>query len=124
MPQRLEAQSESPQANALNRDLAEISLQDTREALYHELPTFIYNDEFNTDQLHRTNLVTGKHSTRKVPSYTFKYGCCWSEVPGASLLITGGGYPGVRDVVRTLVESLQFLDISWQLLTNCLRQLR
>jgi hypothetical protein len=36
-----------------------------------------------------------------VPSYTFKYGCCWSEVPGASLLITGGGHPvAVREVVK------------------------
>jgi hypothetical protein len=30
----------------------------------------------------------------------FKRFCCWSEVPGGSLLITGGGYPSTRDVVR------------------------
>jgi hypothetical protein len=35
-----------------------------------------------------------------VPSYTFKYFCCWSEVPGGSLLITGGGHPAVREVAR------------------------
>jgi hypothetical protein len=36
-----------------------------------------------------------------VPSYTFKYGCCWSESSGGSLLITGGGDPtAVREVVR------------------------
>jgi hypothetical protein len=35
-----------------------------------------------------------------VPSYTFKQGCCWSEVPGGSLLITGGDCPAVREVVR------------------------
>jgi hypothetical protein len=35
-----------------------------------------------------------------VPSYTFKFGCCWSEVPGGSLLITGGRWPEVREVVR------------------------
>jgi hypothetical protein len=72
------------------------SLQDT---LYHEviLPTFIY--KHNTDQLHRTSLVTGEHSSHRVPSYTFKRGCCWSEVPGGSLLITGG-WPAVREVVR------------------------
>jgi hypothetical protein len=34
-----------------------------------------------------------------VPSYTFKAGCSWSEVPGGSLLITGGAN-GVREVVR------------------------
>jgi hypothetical protein len=27
-------------------------------------------------------------------------GCCWSEVPGGSLLITGGTLPAVRGVVR------------------------
>jgi hypothetical protein len=35
-----------------------------------------------------------------MPSYRFKYCCCWSEVPGGSLLITGGGIPYVREVVR------------------------
>jgi hypothetical protein len=38
-----------------------------------------------------------------VPSYTFKVVCCWSEEPGGSLLITGGGNEdnsGVRMVVR------------------------
>jgi hypothetical protein len=74
--------------------------QDTRDDL-HEVPTFIYSYKPNTDQLHRTSLVTGEHSTLQVPSYTFKWGCCWSEVPGGSLLITGGGYPTVgREVVR------------------------
>jgi hypothetical protein len=101
--QRLQAQSDKTQANALKRDLVEISLLDTKEALYHlhEVPTFIYSYKPDTDQLHRTNLVTGENSSHRVPSYTFKGGCCWSEVPGGSLLITGGGYPtAVRDVVR------------------------
>jgi hypothetical protein len=36
-----------------------------------------------------------------VPSYTFKLYSLWSEVPGGSLLITGGGYPvAVREEVR------------------------
>jgi hypothetical protein len=36
-----------------------------------------------------------------VPSCEFKYGCCWSEVPGGSLLITAGGNPTpVEEVVR------------------------
>jgi hypothetical protein len=38
-----------------------------------------------------------------VPSYTFKLGCCLSEVPGGSLLITGGSnedYSEVAEVVR------------------------
>jgi hypothetical protein len=34
-----------------------------------------------------------------VPGYRFKFGSCWSEVPGGSLLFTGGS-PGVDEVVR------------------------
>jgi hypothetical protein len=77
---------------------AEQLSQDTQEAFYH-VPTFIYSYMNNSNQLHRTSLVTGEHSSLQVPSYTFKYCCCWSEVPGGSLLITGG-HPGVREVVR------------------------
>jgi hypothetical protein len=78
---------------------AEQVSQDTLEAFY-QVPTFIYSYEGCTDQLHRTNLVTGEHSSLRVPGYRFKYACCWSEVPGGSLLITGGGIPAVREVVR------------------------
>jgi hypothetical protein len=63
--------------------------QDTLEAFYH-VPTFIYSYKRETNQLHRTSLVTGEHSSHRVPSYTFNYGCCWSEVPEGRLLITGG----------------------------------
>jgi hypothetical protein len=87
------------EANALYRDLAETSLLDIRDHL-HEVPTFIYSYDSGTDQLHRTNLVTGEHSRHRVPSYRLRGGCCWSEVPGGSLLITGGGYPVEREVVR------------------------
>jgi hypothetical protein len=73
--------------------------QDTCEAFY-QVPTFIYSYKYYTDQLHRTSLVTGEHSSHRVPSFSFKGGCCWSEVPGGSLLITGGGYHAVREVVR------------------------
>jgi hypothetical protein len=64
------------------------------------LPTFIYSYNETTDQLHRTNLVTGEQSSCRVNLYKFKSGCCWSEVPGGSLLITGGGLPAVKAVVR------------------------
>jgi hypothetical protein len=101
----------------LNRELAETmnSLQDTREALYRlqapplqeaAPPAFIYSYKFDTDQLHRTNLVTGEQSSHRVPSYQFKSGCCWSEVPGGGLHITGGGSPtAVREVVRVDVRT-------------------
>jgi hypothetical protein len=79
---------------------AEQVSQDTLEA-FNKVPTFIYSYEMDTDRLHRTSLVTGEHSSLRVPSYTFKYGCCWSDLTGGSLLITGGVDPfGVREVVR------------------------
>jgi hypothetical protein len=82
---------------------AEQVSQDTLEALYHEVPTFIYSYKHNTASLYRTNLVTGEPSCHRVPSYTLKESCCWSEVPGGSLLITGGrneAYIVVSEVVR------------------------
>jgi outer membrane phospholipase A len=89
--ERLEEQSQKTEANALKLNRAVTSLQDT---LYHPhevtLPTFIYSYKTNTDQLHRTSLATGEHSSNQVPSYTFKFGWCWSEVPEGSLHITGG----------------------------------
>jgi hypothetical protein len=91
-----------PEANELNRDLAKTSVQDTRDHL-HEVPSFIYSYKSDTSQLHRTSLVTGEHSSHRVTSYTFKYACYWSEVPGGSLLITGGideDNNAVREVVR------------------------
>jgi hypothetical protein len=81
---------------------AEQVSQDTLEAFY-QVPTFIYSYNKYSGRLHRTNLVTGEQSSHQVPSYTFKQACCWSEVPGASLLITGGrneDYKTVREVVR------------------------
>jgi hypothetical protein len=54
------------------------------------LPVFIYSYESYEDVLYWTNLATGEQSSLKLPSYTFGIGCCWSEVPGGSLLITGG----------------------------------
>jgi hypothetical protein len=89
--------------SASHPEVEEQVSQDTLEAFYHVVPTFIYSYKYDTDQLHRTNLVTGEHSSLRVPSYTFKYCCYWSEVPGGSLLITGGldeDESAVREVVR------------------------
>jgi hypothetical protein len=110
MLQSLEEQSQETEANALKLNRAVTSLQDT---LYHPheitLPTFIYSYERYTDQLHRTSLVTGEHSSHRVPSHTFKPYCRWSEVPGGSLLITGGSedYEAVREVVRIDVGTFE-----------------
>jgi hypothetical protein len=81
---------------------AEQVSQDLLEAFY-PVSAFIYSYTYLTVQLHMTNLVTGEHSSLRVPSYRFNYGCSWSEVPGGSLLITGGGnedYIAVGEVVR------------------------
>jgi hypothetical protein len=64
--------------------------------LEDSLPTFMYSYKNNSNHMHRTSLFTGEQSSHRVPSYTFEYGCYWSEVPGGSLLITGG----VSEVVR------------------------
>jgi hypothetical protein len=78
---------------------AEQITQDTLEASYH-VPTFIYSYDEGTYQLHRTNLVTGEHSSHRVPSYIFRPCCYCSNLTGGSLLFTGGGYYAVREVVR------------------------
>jgi hypothetical protein len=73
--------------------------------------TSFYSYKQTTDQLYETSLVTGETSCRRIPSYTFKKNCCWSELPGWSLFITGGGESVTREVVkidtRTLTVSEQ-----------------
>jgi hypothetical protein len=121
--QKLEAQSKTV-ANALNSLRGELTetkqlLHDTKETLntlqaqqLHEdtLPTFIYSYKKDTDQLHRTKLVTGEQSKHRVPSYRFKPFCCLSEVPGGGLLITGGeneDLSAVWEVVRVDVGTFE-----------------
>jgi hypothetical protein len=61
-------------------------------------PQFIYS--CGISKLLRANLLTGERSELEVPHYQFKDGCRWRELPGGSLLITGGGIETVRDVVK------------------------
>jgi hypothetical protein len=82
---------------------AEQVSQDTLEP-FSQVPTFIYSYIYYTDQLYRVNLVTGEHSSHRVRSYTFKYGCSSSELPGGSLLITGGEEKEDRSKVREVVR--------------------
>jgi hypothetical protein len=63
------------------------------------LPTCIYSYRTNSHWLGRTDLVTGELSHYHVPSYLFKFGCCWSESPNQSLLLTGGDWPAIQEVV-------------------------
>jgi hypothetical protein len=108
MLKMLEEQFLKTEANALKLKRAETSLQDTRETLYEvTLPIFIYSYKCNTNQLHRTSLVTGEQSSHQVPSYIFKECCCWTEVPGGSLIITGGGLPVVSEVDRIDVGTFE-----------------
>jgi hypothetical protein len=67
----------------------------------------IYSCKEYSDKLVRTSLVTGEQSSHRVPSYTFNQGCCWSEEPEGSLLITGGGVPAVGEVVRIDVGTFE-----------------
>jgi hypothetical protein len=70
-------------------------------------PQFIYSCRSN--ELLRVSLLTGEQSNHQIPDYYFKFYCRWSELPGGSLLITGGN-PGVREVVR--IEALREWAVS------------
>jgi hypothetical protein len=52
-------------------------------------PQLIYSYEEQQDILHWTNLATGIDSSVKLVRGKLCMGCCWSEVPGGGLLITG-----------------------------------
>jgi hypothetical protein len=51
-------------------------------------PRYIYS--LDAHHLHRADLLTGEMSCYRMPDYLFKIGNQWSELPGGSLLITGG----------------------------------
>jgi hypothetical protein len=88
----------------------------TTEETKHPQPTtphhtFLYSCRPNTNQLHWVNLLTGEQSLHKVPHYQFNWHCRWSELPGGSLLITGGIH-GERDVVK--IDTLREYAVSSQ----------
>jgi hypothetical protein len=58
-------------------------------------PQFFYC--CTSSRLLKANLLTGEQSEHGVPHYKFRWYCRWT---GGSLLITGGGSPTVRDVVK------------------------
>jgi hypothetical protein len=72
-------------------------------------PTFLYSCGYRS--LNRVNLLTGEQSCQRMSSYKFKYRCRWSELPGGSLLITGGD-PGVRESVK--IDALREYAVSYQ----------
>jgi hypothetical protein len=75
-------------------------------------PTFIYSYDNDSDRLWRTHLGTGEEFCYLVPSYQFEGSCCWSELSRGSLLITGGGMPPVREVVK--IDTLRECAVSHQ----------
>jgi hypothetical protein len=74
-------------------------------------PQFIYNCERFSNKLNRVNLLTGEQSCLKIKTYRFNEYCCWSELPGGTLFITGG-HSSVRDVVR--IDTLREWAVSSQ----------
>jgi hypothetical protein len=72
-------------------------------------PQFIYCCRSN--ELLRASLLTGEQSNHHIPAYYFKLYCRWSELPGGSLLITGGN-PGVREVEK--IDAFREWAVSYQ----------
>jgi hypothetical protein len=62
-------------------------------------PQYFYCCKYDTNQLVWTNLLTREQFSHSIPGYLFKLYCRWSELPGGSLLITGGG-KAAREVVQ------------------------
>jgi hypothetical protein len=59
---------------------------------------FIYNFQYGTSNLHKTNLNTGQES-RTALTHNFKLRSSLCESPEGNLFITGGGDPVTREVV-------------------------
>jgi hypothetical protein len=73
-------------------------------------PKFFYCYRYYTNQLHSVNLLNREQSCHQVPNYQFVSGSRWSELPGGSLVITGGGYPAVREAVK--IDTLRECAVS------------
>jgi hypothetical protein len=71
---------------------------------------FLYYCEYDTSKVHKCNLLTGKQTSYEVRYWPFKEGCRWSELPGGSLLITGGGFSAVKDALK--IEPLREWAVS------------
>jgi hypothetical protein len=74
-------------------------------------PTYFYSCRRDTNQLHMVNLLTGEKTCLKVLNYQFNKSSRWSELPGGSLLITGGGDPAVKEVVK--IDALRECAVSF-----------
>jgi hypothetical protein len=75
-------------------------------------PKFIYSSKY--DKLLRANLITGEQSCLQIPGYEFKIDCRWSELPGGSLLITGGLKLGTTLTEVVKIDNLRERAVSSQ----------
>jgi hypothetical protein len=77
-------------------------------------PKCIYTCKESTGELHRTSLLNGDRSCHRLHDYQFKEYCRWSELPGGTLLITGGHEENdaVREVVK--IDTLRECAVSSQ----------
>jgi hypothetical protein len=71
-------------------------------------PQFIYCYRDSKRKLYSTNLLTGTKSSLRIPGYEFRNRCRLSEMPGGSLLVTGGDTAGEVDRIDTLREHAVF----------------
>jgi hypothetical protein len=76
------------------------------------IPTFFYHCKSYTNILLKTRLLTGEQFSHRVPGYEFKDSCRWDELHGGSLLLTGGGFTALREVVR--IDTLREWAVSSQ----------
>jgi hypothetical protein len=72
-----------------------------------DCPSFIYSCIQHSNTVCRTHLISGDQTSHSVAShyYQFKSGCCWTELPDGSLLITGGGSPKKDEVMLIDVQT-------------------
>jgi hypothetical protein len=73
-------------------------------------PNAFFMLSYRTNQLYRTGNRTGALSCNQVPGYEIKFGCCWNEVSGGNLVITGGEDHGSRTVVK--IDTLRECAVS------------
>jgi hypothetical protein len=75
-------------------------------------PQFICCYKTGTGQLHRTNLLTGDQSSYQITGCQFKQSCRYSELPGGSLVITGG-FGGYTSAFREVVKIDSFREFAF-----------
>jgi hypothetical protein len=76
-------------------------------------PRFFYCCMFKTRRLRRANLITGEQSSHQVPGYQFNDDCRWCELPGGSLIITGGSSYSATLREAVLIDTLRECAVSY-----------